>query len=93
MAYIDIVQNEGQQEQDREDRLAALRKILPQEILSLSGFFPVAPHINATPDLEPERLDRLRGLFWYLPTAEEAADLRHIYFQHAGTVFHLRSLT
>lgn len=81
------MQNEGQQEQDREDRLAALRKILPPEVLSLAGFFPVAPNITATPEADPARLERLRGLFWYLPPADEAADLRHIYFQHAGIVF------
>ncbi|PSR73788.1 hypothetical protein PHLCEN_2v10358 [Hermanssonia centrifuga] len=85
--------NEGQQEQDREDRLAALRKLLPAEVLSLAGFFPIAPNISATPDVEAERIDRLRSLFWYLPPADEAADLRLIYFQHAGTTrYHWISL-
>jgi hypothetical protein len=71
---------------DREDRMAALHKLLPQEILSLAGLFPVSPSIPPTPDAEQERLERLRGLFWYLPPADEAADLRHNYFQHAGTI-------
>lgn len=79
-----FVQNEGQQEQDRENRLAALRKLLPAEVLSLAGFFPIAPNISPTAESEGERIDRLRSLFWYLPPADEAADLRHIYFQHAG---------
>ncbi|THG97365.1 hypothetical protein EW026_g4615 [Hermanssonia centrifuga] len=87
-----FLQNEGQQEQDREDRLAALRKLLPAEVLSLAGFFPIAPNISATPDVEAERIDRLRSLFWYLPPADEAADLRLIYFQHAAWMYNPVSL-
>ena len=58
--------------------------MLPAEILSLAGLFPIAPDITATQDLDAVRIDQLRSLFWYLPPADEAADLRHIYFQHAG---------
>ena len=29
-------------------------------------------------------MERLRSLFWYLPPADEAAELRQIYFQHAA---------
>ncbi|KAF7798002.1 hypothetical protein EIP86_009212 [Pleurotus ostreatoroseus] len=76
--------NEGQQEQERDDRLAALNKLLPPEVLTLAGFFPIAPNISPTTEVEAGRVDRLRSLFWYLPPADEAADLRQIYFQHAG---------
>lgn len=84
------LQNEQVQEQAREDRLAALQKLLPPDILSLSGFFPVAPNISPTADTEVDRLERLRSLYWYLPPADEAADLRTIYFQHAGASFSAR---
>ncbi|EKM50390.1 uncharacterized protein PHACADRAFT_263672 [Phanerochaete carnosa HHB-10118-sp] len=86
-----FLQNETQ-EQDKEDRLAALRKILPAEVLSLAGVFPVAPNIPSTPEVDAERIDRLRSLFWYLPPADEAADLRHIYFQHAACRYNIVSL-
>lgn len=80
---INLSQNE-QHEQEKEDRLGALRKILPAEILSMAGFFPVAPNVSATPDMVMDRGTRLKNIYWYLPPADEAADLRHIYFQHAG---------
>lgn len=87
LTYLDsllrVRQNE-QHEQEKEDRLGALRKILPAEILAMSGFFPIAPNLPATPDLAQDRGTRLKSIYWYLPPADEAADLRHIYFQHAG---------
>ena len=61
-----------------------MRSLLPPEVLSLAGFFPIAPHIPPSIDAEAERMERLRSLFWYLPPADEAAELRQIYFQHAA---------
>ena len=61
-------------------------------MLTLAGFFPIAPNISPSTEVEAGRVDRLRSLFWYLPPADEAADLRQIYFQHAGApVFSLFS--
>ena len=50
----------------------------------MSGLFPIAPHLPLTNDAETMRIERLRSLFWYLPPADEAAELRQIYFQHAA---------
>ncbi|KAI0691234.1 hypothetical protein BC835DRAFT_1279571 [Cytidiella melzeri] len=83
---------EESRKNEREDRMGALHRILPQEVLSLAGLFPVAPNIPPTAELEAERLERLRGLFWYLPPADEAADLRQIYFQHAAWMYSIVSL-
>ncbi|KAI0924799.1 hypothetical protein AcW2_005572 [Taiwanofungus camphoratus] len=84
--------NEGSNQEDRDNRFAHLRKLLPPEVLALSGLFPVAPHIPLTPDAESDRLERLRTLFWYLPPADEAAELRQIYFTHAAWMYNPVSL-
>lgn len=52
--------------------------------MSLAGFFPIAPSIATAVELNDEKINRLQSLYWYLPPADEAADLRHIYFHHAG---------
>ncbi|KAI0343143.1 hypothetical protein BDW22DRAFT_1329101 [Trametopsis cervina] len=85
-------QQEEQQDPNREDRMEDLRKVLPPEILSLAGLFPLAPNIPPNAEVEAERLERIRGLFWYLPPAEEAEDLKHIYFQHAAWMYNIISL-
>ncbi|KAI0080184.1 hypothetical protein K474DRAFT_1590475 [Panus rudis PR-1116 ss-1] len=80
------------QDEDRDDQFANLRRILPPEVLALAGFFPIAPHIPPTLDAENNRMERLRSLFWYLPPADEAAELRRIYFQHAAWMYNPISL-
>ena len=62
---------------DRDQRLTNLRKLLSPEVLSLSGLFPVAPSLPLTLDAETMRIERLRSLFWYLPPVEEATGERH----------------
>ncbi|OBZ66412.1 GTP-binding protein Rho3 [Grifola frondosa] len=84
--------NEDNQDEDRDQRLANLRKLLSPEVLSLSGLFPVAPNIPLTLDAETQRIERLRSLFWYLPPADEAAELRQIYYQHAAWMYNPISL-
>ncbi|CCM00385.1 uncharacterized protein FIBRA_02415 [Fibroporia radiculosa] len=84
--------NESSREEDRDNRRATLRQLLPPEILALSGVFPVAPHIQPTLESESDRLERLRTLFWYLPPADEAAELRQIYYQHASWMYSPMSL-
>lgn len=86
------LQNEGKQEEERDDRLVNLRNCLPQEILTLSGLFPVATNIPPTVDAEADRMERLKTLFWYLPPPEEAAALRDIYYQHAAWMYNVISL-
>ncbi|KAF9820900.1 hypothetical protein IEO21_01127 [Rhodonia placenta] len=84
--------NESSREEDRDQRQANLRQLLAPEVLALSGVFPVAPHIQPTVESESDRLERLRTLFWYLPPAAEAAELRQIYFQHAAWMYNPMSL-
>ncbi|KAH8093729.1 fungal-specific transcription factor domain-containing protein [Cristinia sonorae] len=81
------LQNEGSRQIDRDNRLMNLRHVLPQEVLALAGFFPVAPNIPPTVDYEMEKMERLRSLSWYLPRADEAADLRQIYYTHAAWMY------
>ena len=81
--HIDL-QNEDNKDDDRDQKLANLRKLLSPEVLALSGLFPVAPSLPLTLDAETLRIERLRSLFWYLPPVDEAAELRNIYFQHAA---------
>lgn len=84
---LTLLQNESSREEDRDQRQANLRQLLAPEVLALSGVFPVAPHIQPTVESESDRLERLRTLFWYLPPAAEAAELRQIYFQHAAWMY------
>ncbi|KAI0741490.1 fungal-specific transcription factor domain-containing protein [Daedaleopsis nitida] len=79
--------NEENKDDDRDQRLTNLRKLLSPEVLSLSGLFPIAPNIPLTLDAETMRIERLRSLFWYLPPLDEATELRNIYFQHAAWMY------
>ncbi|KAI0788811.1 hypothetical protein C8Q75DRAFT_719488 [Abortiporus biennis] len=72
---------------DGEERLNNLRRLLPQEILALSGVFPVTAYIPPTIEIEEGRLQCLRSLYWYLPPADEAAELRQIYYEHAAWMY------
>ncbi|KAI0091791.1 fungal-specific transcription factor domain-containing protein [Irpex rosettiformis] len=92
-----FLQNEEQQQEEprqytREDRATALKNLLPAEVLSLAGLFPVAPNIPPNEELDKTRMEKLLRLYWCLPPAEEAADLRHIYFQHAAWMYNIMSL-
>ena len=82
-----LPQNEGSREADRDDRLSNLRRVLPPEVLALAGFFPIAPNIPPTVDAEEEKMERVRGLYWYLPPSDEAEELRHIYYTHAAWMY------
>ena len=57
-------QNESTQEEERQgdDRFTQLHQVLPPEVLTLSGVFPVAPNIHLTPFAEAQREERLRLL-------------------------------
>ncbi|KAH9888914.1 fungal-specific transcription factor domain-containing protein [Cubamyces lactineus] len=79
--------NEDNEDDARDQRMSALRKLLSPEVLSLSGLFPIAPSLPLTLDAQTMKLERLRSLFWYLPGVDEAAELRRIYFQHAAWMY------
>ncbi|KAM5532910.1 hypothetical protein V8D89_013462 [Ganoderma adspersum] len=79
--------NEENKDDDRDQRLTNLRKLLSPEVLSLSGLFPIAPSLPLTLDAETMRIERLRSLFWYLPPVDEAGELQKNYYQHAAWMY------
>ncbi|KAI8996345.1 hypothetical protein BD414DRAFT_408664 [Trametes punicea] len=85
--------NEDNEDDARDQRLSALRKLLSPEVLSLSGLFPIAPSLPLTLDAQTMKTERLRSLFWYLPGLDEACELRRIYFQHAAWMYNPVSLS
>ncbi|RDB15834.1 putative transcriptional regulatory protein C1F7.11c [Hypsizygus marmoreus] len=78
-----FLQNESPEEDDQADHLATLRSILPAEILKRASAFPITP-VNLSSDSERARL---QDLFWYLPPAEKALELRSIYYSHAAWMY------
>ncbi|KDQ61622.1 hypothetical protein JAAARDRAFT_204099 [Jaapia argillacea MUCL 33604] len=77
-----FLQNEEDEEPD--DRLATVRNLLPDEILILTGSFPIIPMIRTASNLE---VDRLKSLYWYLPDHNTAAHLRQVYYRHAAWMY------
>ncbi|KIJ20777.1 hypothetical protein PAXINDRAFT_165615 [Paxillus involutus ATCC 200175] len=72
-----FLQNEALEEQETEfGRLSALQNILPPEVLSRSGAFPMVPNSHS---LEVENV-RLREYFWYLPESSKARHLCQVYY-------------
>ncbi|TFY55189.1 hypothetical protein EVJ58_g8404 [Rhodofomes roseus] len=79
--------NENSREQELDNRRGNLQKLLSPEILVMASVLPIASHLPPTPESESSRLDQLRSLFWYLPPADEAIELRQIYYQHAAWMY------
>ncbi|KZT70758.1 hypothetical protein DAEQUDRAFT_667064 [Daedalea quercina L-15889] len=79
--------NEERREQELDNRRDNLKRMLPPEILTMAGVFPVASHLPPTLESDADRLDNLRSLFWHLPPANEAAELRQIYYTHAAWMY------
>jgi hypothetical protein len=80
-----FLQNELLETDDEEnERIASLQNVLPQDILGRSSAFPISP--TSLPNFEIENL-QLQNLLWYLPTADKAAELRVLYYQHAAWMY------
>lgn len=81
---ISRTQNETLEDGDADDRLPALRDILPPQILGATGTFPMSlmsgPHVQLPKDT-------LESMYWYLPQAAEAAALRDVYYQYAAWMY------
>ncbi|KAF9478287.1 hypothetical protein BDN70DRAFT_880165 [Pholiota conissans] len=75
-----FLQNELPEEDEPDDHLAALQNVLPPEILSRAASFPIAP-FSLSGNVG------LQTLYWYLPPAELALELRSIYFTHAAWMY------
>ncbi|EIN06066.1 hypothetical protein PUNSTDRAFT_54365 [Punctularia strigosozonata HHB-11173 SS5] len=81
-----FLQNENPEEANEVDeRVDELRKILPPQILAMTGTFPLPPVVS--PGME-RAADRLAALYWYLPPAARAAELRDVYYTYAAWMYH-----
>ncbi|KAF8998591.1 hypothetical protein BDQ17DRAFT_1362076 [Cyathus striatus] len=75
-----VFQNETQEEDEQDDSLENLQRILPQEIIKRAAAFPIAPASYS------DNVG-LQNICWYLPTPEIALELRSIYFSHAAWMY------
>ncbi|KAL0060885.1 hypothetical protein AAF712_012349 [Marasmius tenuissimus] len=78
-----FLQNESGEDDDQQDNhLVTLQSVLPAQILNRAAALP----ISATVRPEPETVT-LQALYWYLPAAERAAELRIIYYRYAAWMY------
>jgi hypothetical protein len=76
--YLNIcVQNEAGEDDETNNLLLNLQNILPAPVLERASALPISPTIQS------DTLS-LQTLFWYLPPATRAAELRSIYYRHAA---------
>ncbi|KAF8885022.1 fungal-specific transcription factor domain-containing protein [Infundibulicybe gibba] len=75
--------NETQDDDEQDNHLANLQTLLQPEILTRAAAFPVSP-VSHPSDHENFSL---QNLFWYLPPAEKAIELRSIYYSHAAWMY------
>ena len=67
----------------RETLNRKLEGILDPKILKRSACIPISSPANIASQVD----STIRDLFWYLPPAEKAAELRSVYFRHAAWMF------
>ncbi|KIM44896.1 hypothetical protein M413DRAFT_442869 [Hebeloma cylindrosporum] len=72
--------NELSEEDEQDDHLVTLQNILTPEILARAGSFPISP-LSVISNVG------LQTLYWYLPPAEIAHELRSIYYSHAAWMY------
>ncbi|KAF8972626.1 fungal-specific transcription factor domain-containing protein [Flammula alnicola] len=75
-----FLQNELPEEDQPDDHLVSLQNILPPEILARAASFPISP-MSVSGNVG------LQTLYWYLPPAEMALELRSIYYTHAAWMY------
>ncbi|KAF4610658.1 hypothetical protein D9613_006789 [Agrocybe pediades] len=75
-----FLENELPEEHEQDDHLIALQNILPQEVLARAGSIAISDFSTATNV-------GLQTLYWYLPPAEVALELRTMYFTHAAWMY------
>ncbi|KAG6841089.1 hypothetical protein C0991_001997 [Blastosporella zonata] len=79
-----FLQNEQSEDDEQQgDQLAGLRTVLPLDILKRATAFPIS---TTTQSPESERAG-LQDLFWYLPPADKALELRQLYYSHAAWMY------
>ncbi|KAG7443621.1 uncharacterized protein BT62DRAFT_934859 [Guyanagaster necrorhizus] len=78
-----FLQNEDGDVDEYEDHMLHLQNILPSEILARASSFP----ISAVPHTLHEDSFSIQSLFWYLPPADKAAELRSIYYTNAAWMY------
>jgi hypothetical protein len=80
-----FLQNELPENDDEEiERIASLQNILPPDVLGHSSAFPIGP--TRLPNFDLENI-HLQNLVWYLPTADNALELKQVYYQHAAWMY------
>lgn len=81
-----LIQNEagGEDEERLDERVVNLQHILPYKILARASAFPISPVPPSFVEPDPVTLETL---YWYLPPADKAADLRTIYYRHAAWMY------
>ncbi|KAF5355299.1 hypothetical protein D9758_005984 [Tetrapyrgos nigripes] len=75
-----FLQNEAGDDDETNNLLINLQNILPTQVLERASALPISP------TLQPESVS-LQTLFWYLPPASRAAELRAIYYRHAAWMY------
>ncbi|KAK0202818.1 fungal-specific transcription factor domain-containing protein [Desarmillaria ectypa] len=78
-----FLQNEDGDDDGYEDHMLNLQNILSPEILARAASFP----ISAVPHPLHEGSTSIQNLFWYLPPADKAAELRSIYYTNAAWMY------
>lgn len=78
-----FLQNEAGDEDEYDDHMLNLQNILPPEILARAASFP----ISAVPHTLNAESVSIQNLFWYLPPADKAAELRSIYYTNAAWMY------
>jgi hypothetical protein len=73
-------QNESLEDEEQDDPIANLRGILSPDILSKATALPIASSNNI---VEVANVG-LQTLYWYLPPADKAFELRALYYSHAA---------
>ncbi|KAJ7576797.1 hypothetical protein C8J56DRAFT_971614 [Mycena floridula] len=76
--------NEVGDDETVDDRVINLQSILPAKILARAAAFPISPVTQPALDSDPVNL---QSLYWYLPPADKAAELRSIYYQKAAWMY------
>ncbi|KAJ3568149.1 hypothetical protein NP233_g5908 [Leucocoprinus birnbaumii] len=76
-----FLQNEEEEEEHEADEtFSNLQSILPPDILKRAANFPISPLAQGDDN-------SLRNLFWYLPSAGTAYELRTIYYTYAAWMY------
>lgn len=85
-AHLILPQNEDPETGDADDRWPSLRHLLPNELLSMTGTFPMT--LLSSPAVAGgQGKPLIESLYWHLPETTRAAELRDVYYSHAAWMY------